>query len=62
MLQSSTQYTEKVMNNKPMLMVEGITLDLKGKAHILESELLQETRLAQSPEATILNPSPPDIF
>ena len=48
--------------NKPMLKVEGITLDLNGKAHILESELLQETRLAQSPEATILNPSPPDIF
>ena len=47
---------------KPMLKVEGITLDLKGKAHILESELLQETRLAENPEATILNPSPPDIF
>ena len=45
-----------------MLKPIGRTLEFKqGKAHILERGRLQELRLAHSPEATSLNPIPPDI-
>ena len=44
-----------------MLNPEGIALESKGKADILESGRLQQLWLARSPEANSLNPIRPDI-